>query len=121
MLRVLIVDDYPETANILASLVESLGHDCRTAGTGRHALAEALAFEPHVTLLDLGLPDLSGFDVARALRAQPGGATRRIIALTGWATDRDRKLAHQAGCDDFLLKPATSKKLQTLLRVNAKG
>ena len=116
MLRVLIVDDYPETTEVIAELVEELGHRCRRAGTGRHALAEALAFDPHVTILDLGLPDLPGFDVARALRAQPGGSGRRIVALTGWATDRDRTLALAAGCDDFLVKPATAKKLQGILR-----
>lgn len=121
MLRVLIVDDYPGTAEVIATLVRSFGHTCRTAGTGRHALAEALELDPDVILLDLGLPDLSGFDVARALRAQRGGAGRRIIALTGWATARDRALAFESGCDDFMIKPAKSDKLRALLGGVAQG
>jgi CheY-like chemotaxis protein len=113
--RVLVVDDYPETADLFAVLVEKLGCECRTAGTGRHALATVLEFDPHVVLLDLGLPDLSGFEVAQMLRTQSRGADRKIIALTGWATGGVRQRAADAGCDAFLVKPVSESKLRGVL------
>lgn len=111
----LVVDDYPETAEVFSLLVEKLGHECRTAGTGRHALATVLEFDPHVVLLDLGLPDLSGFEVAQMLRGQPRGSQRTIIALTGWASGATRQRAFVAGCDAFLVKPVTESKLRSVL------
>lgn len=109
------VDDYPETADLFAVLGEKLGCECRTAGTGRYALAAVLEFDPHVVLLDLGLPDLSGFEVAQMLRTQPRGASRKIIALTGWATGAVRQRAIDAGCDAFLVKPVSESKLRAAL------
>lgn len=116
MLRVLVVDDYPETANVIAEVLERYGHTVRKAGTGLQALAETLSFSPQVTLLDLDLPDLSGYEVARRMREQPGGASRRIVALTGWANERSRALAMKAGCDHFILKSTRPGKLQELLQ-----
>ena len=114
--RVLIVDDYPETAEVLAILVEKLGYECRTASTGRHALATILEFDPQIIVLDLGLPDLSGFEVAQIVRRQRGGSNRKIIAFTGWATNASRQRALEAGCNAFLVKPATESKLRAALR-----
>ena len=113
--RVLIVDDYPETAEVLSALVESLGYECKAAGTGRHALATVLEFDPRIIVLDIGLPDLSGFEVAQLVRCQPGGRQRKIVALTGWATNGARQRALDAGCDAFLVKPATEPKLRAAL------
>ncbi len=114
--RVLIVDDYPETAEVLAILVERLGYECRTASTGRHALATILEFDPQIIVLDLGLPDLSGFEVAQIARTQRGGSNRKIVAFTGWATNTSRQRALDAGFDAFLVKPATESKLRAALR-----
>jgi CheY-like chemotaxis protein len=120
-LRVLVVDDYPETSEVICALFQTLGHETRAAGTGRHALAEALAFDPHLALLDIRLPDLSGFELARALRAQPGGHRRHLVALTGWASNDCRRRALEAGCNDFVVKPATATRLRALVATLQRG
>jgi CheY-like chemotaxis protein len=102
--RVLIVDDCGDTVEILSTLLEMLGHEARGAKTGASALAEAEAFEPDLVLLDLVLPDISGFSVASELRKR----SRRdvyLAALTGRGTARDRARCRDAGFDEHLLKP----------------
>jgi DNA-binding response OmpR family regulator len=114
--RVLVVDDYPDSAEIVRTLVELFGHEARIACTGRAALAEAYAFDPTIVILDLGLPDINGCDVARELRARRGGQHLHIAALSGWSHKDKRQAALSAGCDQFVLKPANAVKLRTILQ-----
>lgn len=113
--RVLVVDDYPDSAEVVRTLVEILGHEARIASSGRAALAEAYAFDPTVVILDLGLPDINGCDVARELRARRGGQHLHIAALSGWSHQEKRKAALSAGCDQYVLKPANAMKIRTIL------
>lgn len=114
--RVLIVDDYPDTAEAVRSLVEMLGHEVRIATSGRAGLAEAYGFSPSVVILDLDLPDISGYDVAKELRARRGGKNLYIAALSGWDQANKRKMALAAGCDQYVLKPANAAKIRAILQ-----
>jgi DNA-binding response OmpR family regulator len=108
--RVLVVDDHPDAADASCMLLTALGHECRAATNGTMALKTAEDFLPDVVILDIGLPDISGYEVARALRAAHG---RRmyIAALTGWGQAADRIRALAAGFDQHVLKPANMAKL----------
>ena len=103
--RILVVDDLPDCAASIQLLLSLLGHDCRSAGSGAEALEVAEAFEPEIVLLDIGLPDLSGYEVARALRARQGDRPLFLAAVTGWGTVTDQVLALAAGFDHHVLKP----------------
>ncbi|TMQ10943.1 MAG: response regulator [Deltaproteobacteria bacterium] len=113
--RVLVVDDYPDSAEATCMLFTRLGHCCRQATSGARALDEADAFHPDVVLLDIGLPDLSGYEVARALR-QLHGREIYLAALTGWGQPEDRARAIGAGFDQHILKPATASILREVIR-----
>jgi CheY-like chemotaxis protein len=112
--RVLVVDDYADVVDATCMLFTRLGHQCRPATSGRCALDEAAAFHPDVVLLDIGLPDLSGYEVARALR-QLCGRDLYIAALTGWGQPEDRARAIGAGFDQHILKPATARVLCAMI------
>ncbi len=114
--RVLVVDDNKDAADSLAALLQLKGHDVRTVYDGLAALDLAATFQPDVVLLDIGLPELSGYEVASRLRASAGGSLLRIIALTGWGDDRARAASLKAGIDHHLLKPVTLDQLQPLLQ-----
>jgi CheY-like chemotaxis protein len=113
--RVLVVDDYPDAAESACMLLTMLGHDCRFVMTGSEALIEAVAFQPDVAILDIGLPDLSGFDLARELRKRFDGRPLYLAAMTGWGQPQDRALALAAGFDLHVLKPADHGKLVEIL------
>lgn len=113
--RVLIVDDYPDAAEIACMLLGMLGHECRAAANGKDALDVASRFEPDIVLLDLGLPDVSGYEVARELRRMRGGQPLYLAAITGWGTDEDRARAIEAGFDQHVLKPADYAKLRDVI------
>ncbi len=114
--RVLVVDDSVDTTHSLALLLSTSGHQVRTAHDGPGALA-ALALEPaDVVLMDIGLPGMDGYEVARRIRRQPGLAPVVLVAMTGYGQERDRQLAHEAGFDHHLVKPAD---LDELLRILA--
>lgn len=117
--RVLVADDNTDAADTLGMLLELKGYDVRVAHGGRSALAVAREFHPHVALLDIGMPDLSGYDVARALRGDPSGTSMLLIALTGWGQDSDRQRAQDAGFDWHLTKPVDPDALQALLASRA--
>ena len=104
-LRVLIIEDVPDAAESMKVLVETLGHEAACAFDGETGLLAAASFRPDVIFLDLGLPGISGYDAAEAIRAQTVGAPIRIIALTGWAQDTYRARAAEVGIDEFLIKP----------------
>jgi DNA-binding response OmpR family regulator len=113
--KVLIVDDFPDAAETTCMLLSLLGHECRFATSALDALIEAERFEPDVAILDIGLPDLSGFDLARELRRRFAGRQLYLAALTGWGQPEDRIKAFAAGFDHHVLKPADQHKLQTIL------
>jgi len=106
--RVLVVDDFPDAAQLVCRLLRRAGHLTCTADSGRAALAEAYSFDPSIVILDLDLPDVSGYDVARQLRARPGGRHLYIAALSGWSQPWKRQAALEAGCDDYVIKPASA-------------
>jgi CheY-like chemotaxis protein len=112
--RVLVVEDNPDQARTLSMLVDLMGHEVRCAETGYAALETARSLRPEVVLLDLGLPGLDGFEVARRLRQEHGTAVR-IIAVTAYASDTDRQESRDAGCELHLVKPADPKFIESLL------
>ena len=113
--RVLVVDDQPASAQTLMLLLEMEGYDARLAGQGGEALRIARTFRPHAVLLDIGLPDMSGFEVASRLREDPHGQQALLIALTGYSERESRQRAAQAGFDVHLVKPADIDRLLALL------
>jgi PAS domain S-box-containing protein len=115
--RVLVVDDNVDAACSLELLLRSLGHETRVAHDGATALQAASDFEPDIVLLDIGMPDLDGYEVARRLRAQRNGRNIRIVAVTGWGQDADRERSREAGFDVHLVKPVGSDELARALDV----
>jgi len=113
--RVLIVDDNRDAADSLALLLGLEGHEERVAYAGRPAIEVAHEFKPEVAILDLGLPDLSGYDVARLLRQDPALARVELIALTGWGQEEHRRRALEAGFDHHVTKPVDLEQLGHLL------
>ncbi|MBS1121090.1 MAG: hypothetical protein H6Q90_3318 [Deltaproteobacteria bacterium] len=103
--RVLVLDDYPDAALSISMLLEALGHECRIAIRGRDALDLAVAFEPDIAFVDLDLPDIHGFEVARRLRALASGRPLFLAAITGADRSTDRVQALAAGFDHHVLKP----------------
>jgi PAS domain S-box-containing protein len=103
--RILVVDDNVDAATTLEVLLRSLGHETRVAHDGMLALDIAREFRPEVVLLDIGMPGLDGYEVARRLRAMNHGQTFRIVAITGWGQEADRTRSKEAGFDLHLVKP----------------
>jgi CheY-like chemotaxis protein len=113
--RVLVVDDNRDAATSLAFLLNAIGHDARTAHDGSEALALAASFGPEVVVLDIGMPGLNGYEVARRLRAMPELRPLTLIALTGWGQEQDRRRSREAGFDHHLVKPADLGELKRLV------
>ncbi|WP_148591937.1 PAS domain-containing hybrid sensor histidine kinase/response regulator [Aquisphaera giovannonii] len=113
--RVLIVDDNVDLARSLARLLTLLGHEVRMAYDGEAGLEEARSFRPDVVLLDIGLPRMDGYQVARLLREEDCGRDARIIAITGYGHDEDRRRSREAGIDYHLVKPIDYRSLMPLL------
>jgi CheY-like chemotaxis protein/nitrogen-specific signal transduction histidine kinase len=103
--RILIVDDNADAADSLALLLQIDGHETHAVYTSRDALDSAQSFRPDIMLLDIGLPEMNGYEVARRLRALPGFGEVRLIALTGYGQAGDQARARAAGFDDHLMKP----------------
>ena len=103
--RILIVDDNEDSAWTMATLQSMRGHETRTAFTGPDAVAAAAEFLPDVVLLDIGLPGMDGYEVARQLRAMPALAGTFVVAMTGYGRDEDRALTEAAGFDRHMVKP----------------
>jgi DNA-binding response OmpR family regulator len=112
---VLVVEDNADAAESLVRLLRLLGHDAKAAHDGRAAVEEAARFRPQIALLDIGLPELSGYDVAREFRSQSWGKQMTLIALTGWGQDEDKRLAKDAGFDRHVVKPINPEELCELL------
>jgi signal transduction histidine kinase len=113
--RILLADDNRDALDSLATLLQCDGHEVHTAGDGMEALALAEECRPTVVLLDIGMPKLDGYEVARRIRLQPWGKSAVLIALTGWGQDEDRRRSREVGFDSHLVKPLDPEALSTLL------
>ena len=113
--RLLIVDDNKDAALSLAMLLRLQGHDVQIAHDGPTALAVAESYSPHLILLDIGMPGMDGYEVARRLRARPGLESVILAALTGWGQQEDRRRTAEAGFNHHFVKPLNAKVLAGLL------
>lgn len=98
-------------------LLSMLGYECRFVTSGNDALLEAARFEPDVAILDIGLPDLSGFALARELRQRFAGRPLYLAAVTGWGQPSDRSQAFAAGFNLHVLKPADERELKRIMEL----
>ena len=114
-LRVLIVDDNRDAAVLLGKLLSMLGNNTRVVHSGFEALEAAHEFKPEAILLDIGLPDMDGYETAKMIRETPEGKNVTIVAVTGWGQQEDRERARLAGFDHHVVKPADSKQLMEIL------
>lgn len=112
--KILIVDDNADAADTLAQLLTMAGHSVQTAYTGRQAIEVTTQFQPELIFLDIGLPDLSGYEVGAKLRALPGLQPFTLVALTGYGQEQDRKNAFDSGFDEHFAKPVDFEKLGRL-------
>jgi PAS domain S-box-containing protein len=113
--RILVVDDNADAATTLGELLAALGHEVAVRFDGKSALADAASFAPEVLVLDIGLPDIDGYELARRLRSEPATAGARYLALTGYGQAHDRTLARAAGFDHHFVKPLDIAALQSVL------
>lgn len=113
--RILVADDNTSAATAIAMLLQRDGHETSAVHDGRAALEEAARFLPDIALLDIGMPHLNGYEVAREIRSAPWGENMRLFAATGWGQEKDKNLAKQAGFDVHLTKPIDFKQLLALI------
>ena len=114
--RILVVEDNLDSVHSMATLIKMMGHECQFAINGFAALDIARSFRPDVILLDMGLPDCQGYEVARQLKWEPGFEATRIIAVTGLPNEEElRQRAHEAGIEAFYRKPLDPAALEELL------
>ncbi len=120
-LRVLVIDDNVDAGETLAALVEVLGCRVRTASDGPNGLAVAREFRPEVAFVDIGMPGMDGYEVARALRQMPETRRGTLVALTGWGSREDQERAFEAGFDRHLTKPVDPQGIREVLASAAAG
>ena len=113
--RVLIVDDNADAANSLAALLNLQGHETRAVYSGQEALECIGLFRPHVAFIDIGLPKMDGYELAQRLRERSDRVSLRLVALTGYGQQEDRKRSKAAGFDDHLVKPVELPALERAL------
>ena len=118
-LRVLVADDDADTADSMAVLLKIWGHEAWVVSSGDEALAMAIVLRPDVLLLDVAMPDLDGFGVARAVRRQPSLDGVLLVAITGYADEAHRQLGARAGFDHYLTKPVEPADVKALLLLTA--
>ena len=116
-LRIVVADDNVDAALTLGALLGLQGHDIRTAHDGMQALDEVMRFDPHVVILDIGMPGMNGYKVAAAVRERNPGVL--LIAVTGWGQEEDRHRSKAAGFDHHLVKPVDFSVLSELLAARA--
>src|SRR5581483_3690117 len=114
--RVLVVDDNEDAAESMALVLKLEGHVAVSVYTAADALTHATSFRPDVVLLDIGLPEMDGYEVAQQMRELPGLKHVRIVAVTGYGRSEDRLRAREAGFDAHLVKPVDFAVLQGILR-----
>jgi len=117
--RILVVDDNEDAATSLAMILALEGHEVEAVHTSRDALERAVLFKPDVAVLDIGLPGMNGYELARRLRENPALEGIRLVALTGYGQAEDKERARAAGFDDHLIKPADSRALEQMLGAGA--
>jgi CheY-like chemotaxis protein len=115
-LRILVVEDYLDSALSLKLLLRALGHEAEVAYNGPMAVASAKENEPDVVILDIGLPGMNGWDVARALQKEATVKRPFFIAVTGYGADEDKRRSLEAGVDLHLIKPVDPEDLAGVLR-----
>lgn len=113
--RILIVDDNNDAAETLGELLRMMGHEVRCAAHGEQALALLREFPAQVGLLDIGLPDMDGYELATRVRALPQGEAMKLVALTGYSEDNTRVRAMSARFDEHLVKPVNIDRLLAML------
>jgi len=113
--RVLVVDDNVDAADSLRLVLDLQGHETEVAYDPASALVAVERFAPDCVLLDIGLPEIDGYETARRIRALPGGDRVRLIAVTGWGQQEDKQRARAAGFDAHLTKPVESSAVSALL------
>ena len=118
-LRIVIVEDNDDSRMMMSELLELSGFECHTASTGRMGVDVINELRPDVALIDIGLPELDGLEVARLLRQDPRNDKLLMIALTGYGQREDREAARRAGFDTHLVKPVDFEVLHGLLRAQA--
>lgn len=119
--RVLVVDDYADAADLLAEALSFAGYEVSTANDGPAAI-ELAAQRPHgAAFVDIGMPDMDGYEVARQLRAQPSGRDMYLVALTGHSGDTEKRRSAEAGFDLHLVKPVDVTSVATLLEKRFSG
>lgn len=114
-LRILVVDDNVDSALTMAALLAMYGHEVCTAHDGLDALEEMRRFKPDVAILDIGMPKMNGYSVAKNIRSRSNEAQPLLIAVTGWGQDKDRRRSKDAGFDHHLVKPVDPAALSALL------
>jgi CheY-like chemotaxis protein len=113
--RILVVDDSKDGADSLSVVLQMMGAESRAVYDGMSALALIESFAPTTVLLDIGMPEMDGHEVARRIRADPCHAGIRLIALTGWGADGDRRRTQESGFDDHWVKPVEPELLMSLV------
>jgi PAS domain S-box-containing protein len=119
--RIFIVDDNVDAADSLAELLRLEGHHASSVHSSLEALARIESFHPDLALLDIGLPDLDGFELIRRLRETPALAGVKFVALTGYGRDEDRRRVRESGFDDHLIKPVDLSALRRILQAGARA
>lgn len=114
-MRILVADDNRDAADSLAILLRIAGHEVEVAYDGAEAVHVAAWFNPRLALLDIGMPELDGHDVARALRTRTTHRTLYLVAITGWGQPKDRQLAEAAGFDEHFVKPIEPFRIEELI------
>jgi CheY-like chemotaxis protein len=113
--RILVADDNDDSVASMALMLKILGNEVRTASDGREAVEVAETFQPKLILLDIGMPQLNGYEACRAIRQKPWGADVIIVALTGWGQEDDKQKAREAGFNHHLVKPVGLDAIRKLL------
>ena len=117
--RILLADDNLDFVSSLALLLSNQGHDVRVAYDGAQALEISEQFTPDIAFLDIGMPKVHGYDVARRLRERPATSRSLLVAVTGWGQEADRRRAEEAGFDRHLVKPVEPEAIESILRIGA--
>lgn len=112
--RVLIADDNHDGAETLGTVLQVLGHEVYLAHTGEGAVEAAARVRPEIGILDIGMPDLSGYEVAKRIRREAWGTHMTLIAVTGWGQENDKRMAYAAGFDHHFTKPVDPEQLVQL-------
>jgi CheY-like chemotaxis protein len=114
-ISVLVVDDQRDAADTVARLLSLMGYDARVAYSGRQALQLFVEIQPRVVIMDLGMPEMDGFEAAARIRLMPKGTSTTIVALTAWGDEMNRRLSREASIDYHVVKPAAAETLQEVL------